>query len=134
VTTLKWQALVFVVIALFAALGPLLVVSGCLWRCRFRGQHEYESLATDYARRFHARWIARRDHDDLLGNADIQSLADLGNAYGVVARMHLVPFGPRVVIAIVAAAVAPMLPVALLGMPLEQLLAKVAGTLLGKPG
>lgn len=134
VTSLKWQALVFIVAAVFVALGPLLVVSGCLWRCRIQGQHEYDSLAIDYTRLFHARWIARRDRKDLLGNADIQSLADLSNAYSVVARMHLVPFGPRVVITLAAAAVAPMVPVALLGIPLDQLLAKLAGTLLGKPG
>jgi hypothetical protein len=45
-----------------------------------------------------------------------------------------VPFGARAVIALAAAAIAPMLPVALLGVPLDQLLAKLAGTLLGKPG
>ena len=70
----------------------------------------------------------------MLGSADIQSLADLGNGYGVVAKMCFVPFGPRAVIAIAAAALAPMVPVALLGVPLDKLMAKLAGTLLGKPG
>jgi hypothetical protein len=126
VTDLKGQALVFVV--------AVLVMSGRLWRSKVEGQHQYGSLATDYTRLFHARWIARRDRDALLGSADIQSLADLSNAYAVVARMRLVPFGPRVFIVIAAAAVAPMLPVALLGVPLEQLLSKLAATLLGKPG
>ena len=61
VTELKWQALVFALAGLAVALGPLLVVSGCLWRCQIDGQHEYGSLATDYTRLFHARWIARRE-------------------------------------------------------------------------
>ena len=45
---------------------------------------EYGSLAIDYTRLFQARWIARRERDDVLGSADIQSLADLGNGYDVV--------------------------------------------------
>ncbi len=134
VTELKSQALVFAVAALVVALGPLLVVSGRLWRCQIEGQHDYGSLATDYTRLFHARWIARRERTDLLGNADIQSLADLANGYEVVSKMRFVPFGPRAVIAIAAAALGPMLPVALLGVPLHELLSKLAGTMLGKPG
>ena len=70
----------------------------------------------------------------MLGSADLQSLADLASGYDIVDRMRFVPFGPRAVIAIAAAALAPMLPVALLGVPLDQLLKKLAGTLLGKPG
>ena len=134
VTELKWQALVFALAGLVVALGPLLVVSGRLWRCQIDGQHQYGSLATDYTRLFHARWLAQRERNDVLGSADLQSLADLAGGYEVVAKMRFVPFGPRAVIAIAAAAVVPMLPVALLGVPLDQLLAKLAGTLLGKPG
>jgi hypothetical protein len=37
------------------------------------------------------------------------------------------------VLAVVAAAVLPMIPVALLGVPLPQLLRKLAGAFLGKP-
>ena len=134
VTELKWQALVFALAGLAVALGPLLVVSGRLWRCQIDGQHEYGSMAIDYTRLFHARWIAQRERNDVLGNADLQSLADLAGGYEVVAKMRFVPFGPRAVIAIAAAALAPMVPVALLGVPLDKLLAKLAGTLLGKPG
>jgi len=134
VPDLKWQAVVFIVAGLVVALGPLLFMSARLWRCKIDGQHEYGSLATDYTRLFQERWLARRDRDDVLGSGDIQSLADLANAYQVVAKMRIVPFGPRALIAIAAAAVAPMVPVALLGVPLPELLAKLAGTLIGKPG
>ena len=36
---------------------------------------------------------ARRPDEALLGSADIQSLADLGNSYGFVQEMRFVPFG-----------------------------------------
>jgi hypothetical protein len=134
VTDLKWEALSFVVAAVVVALGPLLVMSIHLWRCQFEGRHQYGDLATDYARQFHARWMQARERSDLLGTADIQSLADLANGYAVVDGTRMVPFGPRAVFAIVAAALAPMLPVALLGVPLPELLAKLAGAFLGKPG
>ena len=134
VTELKWQALVFALAGLAVALGPLLVLTRRLWRCQIDGQHQYASLAIDYTRLFHERWIARRERNDVLGSADLQSLADLASGYDIVDRMRFVPFGPRAVIAIAAAALAPMLPVALLGVPLDQLLKKLAGTLLGKPG
>jgi len=134
VTDLKAQGVVFIIAGVVVALGPLLFLSARLWHCKIEGQHEYGSLATDYTRMFQARWFARRDRDDVLGSADIQSLADLGNASEIVSKMRLVPFGPRAVITVAAAAAAPMVPVALLGVPLPELLAKLAGTLIGKPG
>ena len=117
------------------ALGPLAAFAGHLWRCRFAGQIQYSDLATDYSRLFHERWIAQRERSDLLGSADIQSLADLGNSYGIVQRTRLLPFAPLLAVLIAAAAVAPVLPVALLEVPLTELLAELGGALLGKgPG
>jgi len=134
VTQLKSQAGGFAGAAIVLTLGPLLVLSGRLWRCKMEGQHEYDSLAVDYTRLFHQRWIARSERDDVLGSADIQSLADLANAYEVVSKTRLVPFGPRELLAVACAALVPMLPVALLDIPLTELLAKLGGAVLGKPG
>jgi hypothetical protein len=134
VTELKSEAAVFIVASVALALAPLLVVAPKLWRCKIEGQHEYGSLAADYTRLFQSRWIDRRDRDDVLGSADIQSLADLANGYSVVDRMRLVPFSPRTVITIAAAALVPLIPVALLGVPLSQLLRKLGGAFIGKPG
>jgi hypothetical protein len=134
VTDLKAQALVFVVAGVILAFGPLLVFTGQLWDGQIRGRYQYGSLATDYTRQFQARWFERDERNDVLGTADIQSLADLANGYAVVAKMRVVPFGPRAVIAVAAAALLPMVPVALLGIPLPELLGKLGGAFLGKPG
>jgi hypothetical protein len=125
---------VFVVAGVILAFGPLLVFAGQLWDSQIRGRYQYGSLATDYTRQFQARWFDRPERDDVLGTADIQSLADLRNGYDVVAKMRIVPFGPRAVIAVAAAALIPMIPVALLGIPLPELLGKLGGAFLGKPG
>jgi len=134
VTALKTPALVLVVASLILAFGPLIAVAGQLWRCQFEGRDQYGALATDYTRQFHARWIEGRERDGLLGSADIQSLADLANSYNVIDRMRFLPFGARAFVAVAAAALLPMLPVALLGVPLPQLLLKLGGALIGKPG
>ena len=76
----------------FAAL--LIIFAGCLERCRFAGGIEYDGLATDYTRLFHARWVERHQRSDLLGRADIQALADLESSCEVVQRTRIVPFSP----------------------------------------
>ena len=134
VTDLKAQAVVFVVAGVIVAFAPLLVFTGQLWDAQIQGRYQYGSLATDYTRQFQARWFERSERDDVLGTADIQSLADLANGYGVVAKMRIMPFGPRAVVAVAAAALVPMVPVALLGVPLPELLGKLGGAFLGKPG
>ena len=134
IVELKGYALVFVIAGLVVALGPLLLVAGQLWRCRYQGLYDYGTLASDYTQRFQERWIAQRQRDDLLGSADIQSLADLANSYNVVDKMRFWPFGLRTVISIALAALLPIAPLALLEMSVPKLLFRLAGALLGKPG
>jgi hypothetical protein len=131
---LKAYALVFVIAGLVVALGPLLLVAGHLWRCRYQGLFDYGRLAVDYTRMFQQRWIAQRQRDDLLGSADIQSLADLANSYNIVDKMRFWPFGLRTVIIIALAGLLPMVPLTLLAASLPELLFKLAGAMLGKPG
>jgi len=61
----------------------------------------------------------------LLGSSDIQSLADLGNSYGVVSGMRLVPFGKADVTELIVAAATPLLPLALTMFSVEELLRRL---------
>ena len=61
---------------------------------------------------------------------DISSPADLGNAYEVLDRMRPIPFDPSDAIALVLAAVVPMVPLLLTVMPLEQVIDLVSKTLI----
>jgi hypothetical protein len=127
--------LAFTVGAVVVALGPLLAFTGHLWRCRFAAKIDYGDLAIDYTRLFHARRIQQRQRNDLLGNADIQSLADLASSCDIVTRMRVVPFGPLLAALLAAAALLPMIPLILLRISLLDLLLKVGGAVLGKgPG
>jgi hypothetical protein len=65
----------------------------------------------------------------LVGNADIQSLADLGNSFEVVRTMRLVPITKEAIVQLPAATLVSVVPLALTVMPLEELLKKLFGIL-----
>jgi hypothetical protein len=122
---------VLLVSMLLIALGPLAPFMRPLWRARFEAIRQYGRLASDYVRLFHARWIDRGEREDLLGTADVQSLADIGTAYEVVREMRPIPFGLRTVIAIVTAVVVPMIPLVLMEVPFLELLRRLSGVAVG---
>jgi hypothetical protein len=65
-------------------------------------------------------------HDELLGSGDIQSLADLGNSFGFVRDMRLVPFSLEDVFRLALATAIPILPLLLTIMPLDELVTRLA--------
>jgi hypothetical protein len=120
------------VLSLVLALGPLIPFAWSLWRESYQGELQYDGLARDYARLFRVRWIERHRREDLLGTADIQSLADMANSYEVVRTMRLLPISLRTVVVIVAATLAPLVPLLLRNMSATELLQKLVGIALGK--
>lgn len=132
ITSFTSKVVIFTVAAVVVALGPLLVFARLLDRCRIMGGLEYDGLATHYTRLFHARWIERGQGGDVLGSADIQALADLESTCAVIHHMRPVPFAPMSAIVVAVAALAPMIPVALLRIPVVELLKTIAAVVLGK--
>jgi len=104
--------LAFIVALVFT---PLTVFTAHLTGARRKGLAEYGKLASGYVREFEEKWIrggASKD-EALLGSGDIQSLADLGNSFGVIQEMRFVPFGWKDVTRLAAAAATPLLPLSL---------------------
>ncbi|MGA7242903.1 MAG: hypothetical protein WBX19_06960, partial [Terracidiphilus sp.] len=92
----KVEIVGFIAFFVFAVLTPLLMFTPQMVRAKRKGLVDYGKLAQDYVDNFDQKWIVRTPSaavDDLLGTPDIQSLADLGNSYSVVASMRPVPFG-----------------------------------------
>jgi len=58
----------------------------------------------------------------LVGSADIQSLADLGNSFELVRSMRVVPFTRDTVVQLAAITLLPVVPVLLTMVSLEELL------------
>jgi hypothetical protein len=130
-TQYKGQVALLVITMLCVILGPLLVFAPQLARVKRRGLREYGTLAERYVREFDTKWQrggAAAD-EPLVGSADIQSLADLGNSYEVVRTMRVVPVTYDAVVMVVAATLIPMTPLLLTMMPLEELLKVLLGLL-----
>jgi len=120
----KLQAGGFIVFFVFAILGPLLMFTPLMARAKRKGLADYGQLAQDYVDSFEQRWVIEEtdSSEELLGAADIQSLADLGNSYAMVREMRSVPFGLEDISRLAAATAAPLLPLLLTVFSLEELI------------
>jgi hypothetical protein len=127
----KFEILMVVVFMLCLFLCPLLVFTPQLARTKRAGLREYGTLAERYVRAFDAKWLrGQAGEEPLLGSADIQSLADLANSVAVVQSMRISLVTKESVIMVAAVTLAPVLPLVLTLMPLEELLKKLVGLLL----
>jgi hypothetical protein len=111
--------------------GPLAMFTAQLSRAKRRGSAEYGLLANRYIFGFEAKWVGAGapETEELLGTADLQSLADLGNSYAFVRQMRLVPFGLDDVARLAAIAAAPLLPLTLMVLSAEELLTRLVKVL-----
>jgi hypothetical protein len=127
----KVEIAVLVVFMMCVILGPLLFFAPQLSQAKRKGSREYGVLAERYAREFDAKWLRGGASADepLLGSGDIQSLADLGNSFQVVREMRIVPIKRDDLLRLVGATLAPIVPLALTMMSLEELLKKLFGVL-----
>jgi len=123
----KLQAGGFVAFFVLAILGPLLMFTPQMARAKRKGSADYGLLAQRYVDSFERKWVLE-DHaqsEELLGTGDIQSLADLGNSYGLVRDMRPVPFGLEDISRLAAATAAPLLPLALTIFSPEELIIRI---------
>ena len=123
------EMLILVIFLMCVVLGPLLVFAPQLAQAKRIGLREYGTLAERYVREFDAKWLRGGAPADepLVGSADIQSLADLGNSFEVVRTMRIVPFTKEAIIQLAVVTVAPVAPLVLTMMSLEEILKKLLG-------
>lgn len=132
IETFKTLFVVYLVLMELICLGPLLIFAPLLARTRRAGLRDYSILADAYNRAFHRKWVAGEAPPDepLLGSSDIQSLADLGNSFGVIREMRIFPFSQQQILQIAVITSLPGLPLIFLVMPVGELLKLLAGALL----
>jgi hypothetical protein len=120
----KIEAAGLVFLMVLFILGPLVMFTPQLDRTHRRGSAEYGLLANRYVFGFEEKWIrgGAEESTELLGTADLQSLADLGNSYSVVREMRIVPFGVHDITRLAAVTAAPLLPLMLTVFSLAELL------------
>jgi hypothetical protein len=130
-TQFKLEILLLVILMVILVVGPLLVFAPQLAAARRTGLREYGTLAQRYVRDFDAKWVrgAVAADEPMLGSGDIQSLADLGNSYSIIQDMRIVPVTRQAMLQLGAVTLAPITPLLLTLMPLEELLQKLFGIL-----
>jgi hypothetical protein len=117
----------FIAFFLVVILGPLLMFTPKMAAARRKGLGAFGLLAQRYVEGFQQKWTAGQHApaDELLGTADIQSLADLGNSFGLARDMRVVPFGLDDVSRLAAVTAAPFLPLLLTIWSPEELIMRL---------
>ncbi|MGE5088388.1 MAG: hypothetical protein ACM3QY_04605 [Candidatus Levyibacteriota bacterium] len=123
----KLDIFAFVLVVVGAVLAPLLVFVVPLSRAKRNGIRDYGHLAKRYVDEFNAKWLgdAAGGGEPLVGSADVQSLADMGNSFEVVRGMRLVPVTRDTMLQLVVMALLPLVPLLLTMISLEELLGKL---------
>lgn len=108
---------------LLLVLLPLTFFIDHLERARRVALREYGVLASQYVDEFRQKWTQHtpENPEPLLGTPDLQSLADLGNAFQTISQIRVLPFGKDTVVRLLAWLVVPLLPLVLTIIPVGQI-------------
>ena len=119
----KFELLAALGILLLMVVGPLLVFFPVLEHAKRTGTREYGMFAQRYVQDFDHKWLrgTAPAGEPLLGTADIQSLADLGNSFQVVKEMNSIPVSRSTFVFLVVATLLPIAPLLLTMIPLDEL-------------
>ena len=119
-----------IVLSLLLVLTPLIVFRGALARAKRVGRLRYGVLASHHGRYFEARWLTPDPPpESVLEAADISSLADIQASFERVERMRPLPIGRSELMPLAAASALPYAPLALMVMPLSEILKRLLGAL-----
>lgn len=123
----KLQIIGFVAFFVLIILGPLVMFTPQMAAAKRKGLADYGLLAQRYVEGFAQKWVEGYPEvsGDLLGTGDIQSLADLGNSYGMVRDMRAIPFWLEDITRLALVTVAPFAPLLLTVFSLEELVTRV---------
>ena len=128
----KFLIIAATVWVLLLFLSPFLFFSAQLAQAARQGERDYGPLAARYAREFDEKWVhtGTPPREPILGSPDIQSLADIGNAYSYVNQMRFLPITRQAVFQLAGATLAPIAPLALTMMPIGEVAKLLFGILM----
>ena len=113
----------------FIFISPMFFFVKKLMQTKLKGIVDYGVTSHKYVSGFHDKWINGNnpEGEKLLGSADIQSLADLFNSYGIIKTMIAFPIDMRKVIALILIVSIPFFPLALFVIPVSDIFKALAG-------
>lgn len=119
----KLEIIFILIFLLFLVTIPLLFFMIPLARAKQKALIEYGTVACDYVNDFHSKWIEQDPKkNELLGNNDIQSLADLSTSFNVSNEMRIVPFSRNTIIKIFLINALPLFPLLLTMVPFSSII------------
>jgi hypothetical protein len=120
-----WVALMALVF-----LAPLFVFAAPLFRVREQAMIECGRIAQVHHQEFHKVWMTGdRKAEELLGNPDPSSVADINASVQTALDMHIVPLDRAAVLQILVAAAAPFLLFLATQVPIAEVVKWIIGTI-----
>jgi hypothetical protein len=116
---------IFISVLLF--FSPILLFMGKISMTKLKGMMDYGVVAHKYIRSFDDKWVKGKnpEKEQLLGTADIQSLADLFNSYQVVEKMRMIPMDMHQILYLILIVGVPFLPLITFVIPLKDILGMI---------
>jgi hypothetical protein len=129
------QFLCVVAVLTVIAVWPLFLYVEKLYRTRFRDRRRYDELALGYVRAFDRKVVEADPGEQRALNApEIRTLNALIKSVEHAEHTRLVPCTPRALAGIWLCAALPMIPLAAMSMPIQEVMKKLAeGMLAGLP-
>jgi hypothetical protein len=126
-TAFKVEIACTLVFLVLIVLLPLAFFVVHLSKANRAAKREFGILSSKYVNRFRAKWITHdaEKSEPLLGTADVQSLADLGNSFKTVTDSGLLPVGKQTVVRLLGILILPLLPLVLTMIPLKEVVSWV---------
>lgn len=111
---------------LLLVLGPLFAFTVPLMRAKRTGIRDYGVLSSEYVNAFDIKWVRGNasKEEQLMGNSDIQSLADIGNSFQVVQQIRSFPFDKESIFQVIVFVLIPIMPLVLTIVPLDVIISK----------
>jgi hypothetical protein len=127
IASLKGPALAFIVLVLLVFLAPLLVFTGPLAGAKRRALFRYGALVGRHGALVRKRWILGEEigDEEILQAPELGPVADTVSLYQAVRQMRPFAIGKPALMAIALPAIFPLLLVAMIKVPIRQVLGKL---------
>jgi hypothetical protein len=124
-SSFKHVPLVVIALVLLICMGPFFTLVGTLVDARRRGIFAYGSLGNRLGHQFEMKWLNREVDVSILDATDFSATIDLFSVVANVRQMNFFPAGLQSVLRLVAATLAPAIPITLVAVPFDVLVENV---------
>ncbi len=120
----------FIVISILLNILPLAVFMKPLLSSRRKALFEYSALIHHHHQHFDEKWIHSNEPDQLLGNPDPSSTADINSVFQTIKSMKAMPFDLKTMASTILISAIPMLPLFVLQYSVSEIIQKVLNLLI----